>query len=55
MQIMTKEQAEAYRAKFAKDTAKWCGEAFQHFDTPEGLERHLDEVKESQEVHKTPF
>ena len=54
-QIMTKERAEAYRAKFAKDTAKCCGEAFQHFDTPEEWERHLDEVRTLQQTGETPF
>lgn len=47
-QIMTQEQAEQYRAKFARDTAKWSGLTFQHFNTPEQWEQHLKEVEEAQ-------
>lgn len=48
-QIMTKEQAAEYRAKFAKDTQQWAGQTFQHFASDEERERHLKEVKEAQE------
>lgn len=55
MQIMTKQQAEEYRAKFAKDTAKCGGELFQHFDTPEEWDWHLAEVKQLQDSGLVPF
>lgn len=55
MQIMTREQMEAYREKFRKDTAKGSGELFQHFDTSEEWERHLAEVKQLQDSGSVPF
>lgn len=55
MQIMTREQAEAYREKFRQDTAKGSGELFQHFATAEEWERHLAEVKQLQDSGQTPF
>lgn len=53
--IMSKEKAEAYREEFRKATAKWGGEVFQHFATEEARQQHLEQVKEAQEQHKTPF
>lgn len=52
--VMTREQAEAYREKFRRDTAPCTGERFQHF-TPEQWARHFEEIQKLQESGNLPF
>lgn len=52
---MTPTEAEAYRAKFRKDTAKAGPGRFQHFTSEAAKQAHLQQVAQSQQHNEVPF
>lgn len=47
---MTRERAEALREEYRKATAPWAGALFQHFDSEQQRQEHLQYVKDAQQA-----